>query len=130
MEVSRPATGTGESGAIGLLGSDHCVDMTNGGIFTAVIARDEPLMAAAVNNYAICSLYLRRIPIAISRLEGLIQQNPTRYLTDPVVFNLCTLYDLSSSPEVSVIKKKVLQQVAIRFHVDDPILNWRSFRLN
>jgi hypothetical protein len=128
MEINRPSAA--ESGTNGFLGLDQCVDVTNGGIFTAVLARDEPVMAAAVNNYAICSLYLRRIPIAISRLEGLIQQNPTKFLTDPVVFNLCTLYDLSSSPEVSVLKKKVLQQVAIRFHVDDPILNWRSFRLS
>ena len=47
-----------------------------------------------------------------------------------VVFNLCTLYDLSCSPEISVMKKKVLQQFAGVYHMEDPVLHWRSFRLN
>ena len=64
------------------------------------------------------------------------------------------MYDLSCSPEISVVKKKVipiyllfapiylpfnphdrifgqvLQQFAAVYHMDDPVLHWRSFRLN
>ena len=165
----------------------------------------EATLAAAVNNYAICALYLRRIPEAVGCLESLLLEAPHRHLTgasppcpclrsrslgiasrfshrvslctrvrvrwacaDPVVFNLCTLYDLSCSPDISVVKKKVppfspahpvvvlpslslslaqltcfamlprsisvwtqvLQQFAAVYHMDDPVLHWRSFRLN
>jgi hypothetical protein len=101
-----------------------------GNFFCALLFGEESLLPAAVNNYAICALYLRRIPIAISRLENLILEDPVRYMTDPVVFNLCTLYDLSCAPDTSTTKKKVLQRVASIFHIDDPMLHWRSFRLN
>jgi hypothetical protein len=87
-------------------------------------------LAVAVNNLAICSLYVKQIRQAITRLEQLILQDPARYLIDPVVFNLCTLYDLSYAPETSATKKKLLQKVASEYHMDDPILHWRSFRLN
>lgn len=87
------------------------------------------LLAAAVNNCAICALYEKRIGDAIGHLERLIKIHPSRYMVDPVVFNLCTLYDLSFAPDVSTLMKKVLQRVAAKFHVDDPILHWRSFRL-
>jgi hypothetical protein len=87
-------------------------------------------LAAAVNNLSICCLYVKQIRTAIYRLELLIMENPARFLSDPVVFNLCTLYDLSYAPDASVMKKKVLQRVASEYGVDDPILHWRSFRLN
>jgi hypothetical protein len=87
-------------------------------------------LAVAVNNLAICSLYVKQIRQAITRLEQLILQDPARYMIDPVVFNLCTLYDLSYAPETSATKKKLLQRVASEYHMDDPILHWRSFRLN
>ena len=87
-------------------------------------------LAAAVNNLSICSLYVKQIRTAIGRLEQLIAAHPARHLTDPVVFNLCTLYDLSYAPEASALKKKLLQKVAYEYHVDDPILHWRSFRLS
>lgn len=87
-------------------------------------------LAIAVNNYCICQLYLKQVKIAISTLEQLIQENPTDHMVDPVVFNLCTLYDLSCSPDVSTVKKKVLQQVAAHFHIDEQRLYWQSFRLN
>ena len=61
-------------------------------------------------------------------MEELIQDDPTQNLIDPVVFNLCTMYDLSCSPDVSIEKKKALQEVATHYHIDD--LHWKSFRLN
>lgn len=91
---------------------------------------EESILSAAINNYSICALYLKRLPTAILKLENLIKTDPATHLTDPVVFNLCTLYDLSCSPEISILKKNVLQKLSAGYHVDDPILHWRSFRLN
>lgn len=95
------------------------------------ISRDDNnILGIAINNFAICSLYLKRIREAIKHLEHLILTNPMKYLIDPVVFNLCTLYDLSFAPETSTNKKKVLQKIASVYQVDDPILHWKSFRLS
>ena len=52
--------------------------------FDGAITLEESVLAAAVNNSSICSLYLRRIPEAIGRLEGLILEDPVRHMTDPV----------------------------------------------
>ena len=57
----------------------------------------------------------------------LILEDPLKFMIDPVVFNLCTLYDLSFAPEMSMIKKKVLQKVSTMVHIED--INWRSFRI-
>ena len=98
--------------------------------FDSVITLEESITSAAVNNYAICALYLRRIKVSIEKLENLIKENPIVHLTDSIVFNLCTLYDLSCSPDMSSMRKMVLQKLSIKYHVDDPMLHWRSFRLN
>ena len=99
-------------------------------LFSLFVFDDENLLAAAANNAAICGLYVKQITQAINCFERLIIENPAKYMTDPIVFNLCTLYDLSFAPEVSNLKKKVLQKVATRFQLEDPILHWRSFRLS
>ena len=93
-------------------------------------AKDENLYCSAINNYCICCLYLKRNSESIMRLEKLIGSNPPRFMTDPVVFNLCTMYDLSYSPDMSLARKKALQKISAKFGLNDPILNWRSFRLN
>jgi hypothetical protein len=98
-------------------------------VFCLFTDSDESVLASAVNNAAICALYIKRIAQAIGALETLVVEDPARNMTDPVIFNLCTLYDLSFAPDTSTTKKKVLQKVATRFGVDDPVLHWRSFRL-
>lgn len=98
--------------------------------FDSVVTLDESVFSAAINNYAICALYLRKIRVAIDKLENLIKNDPLCNLIDPIVFNLCTLYDLSCSPDVSIMKKTMLQKLSTKYHVDDPLLHWRSFRLN
>lgn len=97
--------------------------------FADIADVEESLLPIAVNNYAVCALYVRKIDEAIEKLEGIICKNTPRYMTDPVVFNLCILYDISCAPELSIIKKKVLQNVATAYHLSDPVLNWRSFRM-
>lgn len=89
---------------------------------------EESTLASATNNYAICSLYLRQIHEAVRKIEELILDDPTQHLIDPVVFNLCTMYDLSCAPELSIEKKKALQEVANHYYIED--LHWKSFRLN
>lgn len=97
--------------------------------FAGIADVEESLLAIAVNNYAVCALYVRKIDEAIEKLESIIQKNTPKYMTDPVVFNLCILYDISCAPDLSLIKKKVLQNVATAYHLSDPVLNWRSFRM-
>lgn len=90
----------------------------------------QPVAAAAASNIAVCLLYIKDNRGAVSRLETLIALNPLVAMSDAVVFNLCTIYDLSFAPDVSLQKKKLLQKVALRFGLVDPILHWRSFRTN
>lgn len=92
-----------------------------------LLLSEDTLQPIAVNNYAICALYLKRLPDAISTLEQLVRENPPRNMVDAVVFNLCTMYDLSNEPQVALGKKRVLQQVASRYHLEDVL--WQSFRL-
>ena len=87
----------------------------------------DSLLAVAVNNYAVCSIFLKKIKIALLKLETIVQDNPAQNLVDPIVFNLCTIYDLSFSPEVSLNKKKAVQRIASFYSVEE--VNWRSFRL-
>lgn len=93
---------------------------------------DDAALSSAVNNYAICCLYLKRVGTAILRLEELVATDPIVFFTDPIVFNLCTMYDLCFAPDVATNKKKALQKVAARYHINDSSgsLHWRSFRLN
>lgn len=93
-------------------------------------AECESVVGAATNNFAICSLYMKKIKMATAKLEELIQKDPPKYMVDPVVFNLCTLYDVSYAPDISTMKKKTLQQVAANFSIVDPVLHWRSFLLS
>jgi tetratricopeptide (TPR) repeat protein len=86
--------------------------------------------SAPANNLALCCLHLKRNAAAVQHLEAHLAEAPMRHMTDPVVFNLCTMYDLCFSPEVSLARKKALQRVAARLQISDAALHWRSFRLN
>jgi hypothetical protein len=85
---------------------------------------DEELLVVAVNNFSVCTLYLKRLSEAVQALEQLVREDPPRLMHDSVVYNLCTMYDLQGASH----SKRVLQIVADRFHLDD--LGWQSFRLN
>lgn len=88
----------------------------------------EDVHSSCVNSFAVCALHLKRMGSSIQRLEALVLQNPARHLTDPIVFNLCTLYDLSCSAQASLARKHVLQRVAALYHVTGAI-NPKSYRL-
>ncbi|ESP05366.1 hypothetical protein LOTGIDRAFT_102990, partial [Lottia gigantea] len=57
----------------------------------------EPSNTCAVNNMAVCSLYMCRLKDALNTLEALVHNNPGQNLHEGVLFNLCTLYELESS---------------------------------
>jgi hypothetical protein len=99
-------------------------------MFEGLVHVEESLLAAAVNNYAVCALHQKKVHDSIIQLEKLIARDPARFMIDPVVFNLCTLYDLSCSPELSVGKKKMMQRVAAHYNVHEPLLNTKSYRLS
>ena len=92
--------------------------------------RVESVEAAATNNFAICCLHVKKVGLAVSKLESLIAEDPVVYMTDPLVFNLCTLYDLAYAPDISNTKKKTLQNVAAAYNIVDPVLQYRSFHLH
>ncbi|KAL3869484.1 hypothetical protein ACJMK2_042161 [Sinanodonta woodiana] len=57
----------------------------------------EPNNTAAVNNMAVCCLYLGKLKDALKALEALVHRDPDKNLHEGVLFNLCTLYELESS---------------------------------
>ena len=51
----------------------------------------------AINNMAVCCLYLGRLKDALKSLEALVHSDPEKNLHEGILFNLCTLYELESS---------------------------------
>ena len=86
------------------------------------------LLVPCLNNLALCALYTCRMRDAINIMEALVREDPTKYLTEVMVFNLCTLYELSSDNATSERKKRVLQSIAKRFTLHD--IGPENFRLH
>ena len=84
-------------------------------------------VVAASNNLAICALYCCALKRAVSCLEGLLRQSPQKHMQDVILFNLCTLYDLACDNTTSTLKKRVLQHMGSRYHLDH--INPASFRI-
>lgn len=71
----------------------------------------EPTSTCAVNNMAVCSLYLGRLKDALNTLESIVHSDPARNLHEGILFNLCTLYELESSRALHK-KQAVLDMVS------------------
>lgn len=93
-----------------------------------LIDSEEDLFVSCTNNLALCALYTCRMREAVNILESLIRENPTEYLTECLVFNLCTLYELGYDNPTSEKRKKILQSIAIRFTLHD--IGIENFRLS
>lgn len=65
---------------------------------------------------------------AVNMMEGLVRENPSRYLTQSMAYNLCTLHELGTDNATSEKKKRVLQLIAKRFSLHD--IGNESFHLN
>ncbi|XP_043926336.1 trafficking protein particle complex subunit 12 [Protopterus annectens] len=79
-------------------------------LFSEVL-KIEPSNAVANNNAAVCLLYLGKLKESLKQLEGLVQQEPKRYLHESVLFNLTTMYELESSRSMQK-KQALLEAVA------------------
>jgi len=97
-------------------------------ISDGLIDSEGDLLVSCANNLALCALYTCRMREAVSILECLIRENPTEYLTECVVFNLCTMYELGYDNATSEKKKKILQSIATRFTLHD--IGFENFRLS
>ncbi|XP_038057773.1 trafficking protein particle complex subunit 12-like [Patiria miniata] len=73
--------------------------------FDALLEID-PENFTAINNQSVCLLYMGKLKEALALLETLVHSDPTRYLDEGMLFNLCTLYELESSR--STHKKQTL----------------------
>ncbi len=96
--------------------------------FDALIDTEGDLIVPCLNNLALCALYTCRMREAVDLMEGLVRENPSRYLTQSMAFNLCTLHELGADNTTSDKKKRVLQLIAKRFSLHD--IGNESFRLN
>ncbi|KAI8915049.1 hypothetical protein BC831DRAFT_388224, partial [Entophlyctis helioformis] len=76
-----------------------------------------PTYTAAVNNLAICHLYMGNVGQAASFLESLMGESPkTAGVSEDLVFNLCTMYDLT---EHSLDKKRKLLANVVSLNAGD-----------
>jgi tetratricopeptide (TPR) repeat protein len=73
------------------------------------------LYVECVNNLALTAVYTCRLQDAVTVLENLVRDDPAVFLTNRVVSNLCTLYELGGDAAVASRQKKVLQCVASRY---------------
>jgi len=96
--------------------------------FDGLVDTEGDLLIPCLNNLALCTLYTCRMREAVNMMEGLIREDPTKYLTECMSFNLCTLYELGSDNARSEGRKRVLQSIAKRFTLHD--IGPENFRLH
>ncbi|TWW71635.1 Trafficking protein particle complex subunit 12 [Takifugu flavidus] len=77
------------------------------------VLKIDPKNPVANNNAAVCLLYLGHLKESLGQLEGLVQQDPSLYLHESVLFNLTTMYELESSRSTQK-KQALLEAVACR----------------
>ncbi|MBN3280087.1 TPC12 protein, partial [Polyodon spathula] len=85
-------------------------------LFSEVLKIDPTNPVASINannNAAVCLLYLGKLKDSLKQLEGLVQQDPKRYLHESVLFNLTTMYELESSRSMQK-KQALLESIACR----------------
>lgn len=58
------------------------------------IERD-PMDVVAINNKALCLMYLRDLSDSIKVLEGALERVPTAALNETLIVNLCSMYELA-----------------------------------
>lgn len=64
----------------------------------------------ATSNLAVCQLYLGNLRQAITTLENLLKVDPEHFLSETLIFNLSTMYELESEQHLE--KKKHLMKLA------------------
>lgn len=97
------------------------------GLLWATLDEGAGLLDSALNNLSLAMVYSCDVMQGVRTLERLIRNDPRLYMLDVVVFNLCTLYDLSFDAASSARKKRTLQAVARQFRLED--IDPGSFRM-
>ncbi|KAF7988035.1 hypothetical protein HCN44_007529 [Aphidius gifuensis] len=57
----------------------------------------EPTNIMLINNMAVCLLYNGQLKTAVQLLETNVTRNPIKFLQEPVLLNMCTLYELHTT---------------------------------
>ncbi|XP_073987044.1 trafficking protein particle complex subunit 12 [Rhodnius prolixus] len=70
----------------------------------------EPTNVMVLNNMAVCLLYTGKLKEALNLLSSTVHSHPTLALQEPVLLNICTLFELGSSHMAQ--KEDLLRQVA------------------
>lgn len=70
----------------------------------------DPTNTLVLNNMGVCLLYSGKLKDAISMFEQAIAANTEKSLNESILLNLCTLYELESSKDVSK-KLALLKQI-------------------
>jgi len=96
--------------------------------FDSLLDTEGELLVPCLNNLVLSTLYSCRKRQSLNLMEGLVREDPGRYLTPSMAFNLCTLYELGSDNTTSDKKKRVLQLIAKRFLLHD--VGSENFRLS
>lgn len=94
----------------------------------ATLDQGTGLVDSALNNLSLAMVYSCDVMRGVKTLEALIRKDPLLYMLDVVIFNLCTLYDLSFDAIASAKKKRTLQAVAQRYRLED--IDPASFRMS
>lgn len=76
----------------------------------------DPTNALVLNNVGVCLLYLGKQKDAIGIFERAITANEQKNLSESLILNLCTLYELESSNDVS--KKLALLKQLNRYSTE------------
>ena len=96
--------------------------------FDNLLDTEGELLVPCLYNLALSTLYSCRMREAVNLMEGLVREDPGRYLMPSMAFNLCTLYELGSDDATSDKKKRVLQLIAKRLTLHE--VGSESFRLS
>eukprot|EP00752_Nemacystus_decipiens_P007280 g6516.t1 len=114
--------------AAALAAEEEPPDDTDDGWLWATLDQGAGILDSALNNLSLAMVYSCDVMRGVETLEGLIRKDPRLYMLDVVIFNLCTLYDLSFDAVASARKKRTLQAVAQRFRLED--IDTASFRMS
>ncbi|KAJ6255481.1 trafficking protein particle complex subunit 12 [Anaeramoeba flamelloides] len=73
------------------------------------ICEKDPNDPIALNNLAIMNVYNCNVEKTIQLLEDFIKKNPKKNISEPIIYNLCTLYNLSEQNPQE--KKNILKYI-------------------
>ncbi|CAH9071220.1 unnamed protein product [Cuscuta epithymum] len=97
-----------------ILGKDYASAVRE---YEQCIERDGGMDIVALNNKALCLMYLRDLSDGIKVLENGLERVPTVALNETVVVNLCSMYELAYVNHVDI--KKTLNNWIVRVAPDD-----------